>query len=79
MVEQLRQVCLAFHLVPIGEAVHFPRVQELFDEAGLLKGNSQHGPAKRLLEELIWYARALKAGRETSGRVLEKEKLNRMH
>ncbi len=36
-------------------------------EAGLLKGNSQHGQAKRLLEELIWYARALKAGRETSG------------
>ncbi|MCX6680607.1 MAG: NAD(P)H-dependent oxidoreductase [Methanothrix sp.] len=66
MVEQLRQVCLAFHMVPTGEAVHFPRVQELFDEAGLLKGNSQHGQAKRLLEELIWYARALKAGRETS-------------
>jgi NAD(P)H-dependent FMN reductase len=67
MVEQLRQVCLAFHMVPTGEAVHFPKVQELFDETGLLKGKSQHGQAKRLLEELIWYARALKAERENSG------------
>ena len=67
MVEQLRQVCLAFHMVPTGQAVHFPKVQELFDEAGLLKGRSQHGQAKRLLEELIWYARALKTAREIPG------------
>ncbi len=67
MVEQLRQVCLAFHMVPTGEAVHFSKVQELFDEAGLLKGMSQHGQAKRLLEELIWYARALKSAREIPG------------
>lgn len=67
MVEQLRQVCLAFHMVPTGQAVHFPKVQELFDEAGLLKGRSQHGQAKRLLEELIWYARALQAAREIPG------------
>jgi len=64
MVEQLRQVCLAFHMVPTGQAVHFPKVQELFDEEGRLLGRSQHGQAKRLLEELIWYARALKAARE---------------
>jgi hypothetical protein len=67
MVEQLRQVCLAFHMVSTSEAVHFPEVQELFDEEGRLLGRSQHGQAKRLLEELIWYARALKVGRETSG------------
>ena len=67
MVEQLRQVCLALHMVPTGEAVYFPKVQELFDEAGLLKGRSQHGQAKRLLEELTWYARTLKAAREIPG------------
>jgi truncated hemoglobin YjbI len=67
MVEQLRQVCLAFHMIPTCEAVHFPKVLELFDEESRLLGRSQHGQAKRLLEELIWYARALKAGSEISG------------
>lgn len=62
MVEQLRLVCLAFHMVPTGEAVYFPRVQELFDEAGNLLGRSQHSQAKRFLEELIWYAEARKTG-----------------
>jgi NAD(P)H-dependent FMN reductase len=64
MVEQLRLVCLAFHMVPTGEAVHFPKVQELFDDQGHLLGKSQHGQAKRLLRELIFYAGALKAPRE---------------
>ena len=64
MTEQLRLVCLAAHMVPTGEAVHFPKVQELFDDQGQLLGKSQHGQARRLLKELIWYARALKAERE---------------
>lgn len=64
MTEQLRQVCIALHLVPTGEAVHFPIVQELFDDQGRLLGKSQHGQARRLLEELIWYAGALKVARE---------------
>ena len=64
MVEQLRQVCIALHLVPTAEAVHFPKVQELFDDQGRLLGKSQHGQARRLLEELIWYAGALKGARE---------------
>jgi len=63
MVEQLRLVCLAFHMVPAGEAVHFPKVQELFDDQGNLLGKSQHGQAKRLLSELIFYAGALKEAR----------------
>jgi len=63
MTEQLRQVCLAFHMVPTCEAVYFPRVQELFNEDGSIKGQSQHRTAERLLDELTWYARALKAAR----------------
>jgi NAD(P)H-dependent FMN reductase len=70
MVEQLRQVCLAFHMVPTCEAVYFPKVQELFDEAGLFKGKSQHGQAKRLLEELVLYAQALKAERDIPANML---------
>jgi len=64
MTEQLRLVCIALHLLPIGEAVHFPKVQELFDDQGQLLGKSQHGQARRLLEELIMYAGALKAAKD---------------
>lgn len=64
VVEQLRQVCLAFHMVPISNAVYFPKVQEIFDENGELKGKSLQGQAQRLLAELIWYAQLLKAARE---------------
>jgi NAD(P)H-dependent FMN reductase len=64
MVEQLRQVCLAFHMVPTCEAVYFPKIQELFDENGNLLGKSQAGQAKKLLTELIWYAEALKDARD---------------
>jgi NAD(P)H-dependent FMN reductase len=66
MVEQLRLVCLTFHMVPTGEAVHFSKVLELFDEEGRLLGRTQHEQAERLLDELIRYARALKAEREAS-------------
>jgi len=64
MVEQLRQVCLAFHMVPTSEAVYFPKIQELFDENGNLLGKSQTSQAKKLLTELIWYAEALKDARD---------------
>ena len=64
MTEQLRLVCIALHLLPIGEAVHFPKVQELFDDQGQLLGKSQHGQARRLLKELIMYAGALKAAKD---------------
>jgi hypothetical protein len=51
-------------MVPISNAVYFPKVQEIFDENGELKGKSQQGQAQRLLAELIWYAQVLKAARE---------------
>jgi len=57
-------VCIALHLVPTGEAVHFPKVQEIFDDQGQLLGKSQHSQARRLLEELIMYAGELKANKE---------------
>jgi NAD(P)H-dependent FMN reductase len=60
MVEQLRQVCLGLRMVPTAQAVHFPKIQELFDESGTLKGKSQHDQAKKLLDELTRYAKSLK-------------------
>jgi NAD(P)H-dependent FMN reductase len=68
MVEQLRQVCLAFHMVPTSEAVYFPKIQELFDENGNFLGKSQSVQAKKLLTELIWYAEALKDARSGKSR-----------
>jgi len=65
MVEQLRLVCLALHMLPVGEAVYFPRVQELFDGEGRFTGRSQHGQAERLLSELITSARGMRASRES--------------
>lgn len=64
MVEQLRLVCLAFHMDPTCEAVYFPKIQELFDNNGTFLGKSQKSQAQRLLAELIWYAEALKVARE---------------
>ena len=43
MCELLRLFCLAFHMIPVSKAVHFPKVQEPFDEEGCLLGRSQYG------------------------------------
>lgn len=63
-VEQLRQVAVELHMVPIREAVYFPRVQDLFDDKGAIKDASYPERVKKFLDELIWYADALKPARE---------------
>ncbi len=60
MVEQLRQVAVELHMVPIREALYFPVVQELFDNEGKIKDESYSERVKRFLEELTWYAKTLK-------------------
>lgn len=64
MVEQLRQVAAEFHMVPIREAVYFSTVEKLFDESGKILDESYSRKISRLLEELVWYAKVLKWGRE---------------
>jgi NAD(P)H-dependent FMN reductase len=63
-VEQLRLVCIEYHMVPIREAVYFPTIQKLFDEKGAIKDESFHGRVGKFLDELVWYAKALKPARE---------------
>jgi len=63
MVEQLRLVAIEFHMVPIREALYFSMIKNLFDENGSIKDDSYHKRAKKFLDELIWYADALKAAR----------------
>jgi NAD(P)H-dependent FMN reductase len=63
-VEQLRLVCIEYHMVPIREAMYFPTIQKLFDEKGAIKDESFHGRVGKFLDELVWYAKALKPARE---------------
>lgn len=64
MVEQLRLVCIEFHMVVIREALYFPVIQDLFDESGKIKDPDYFGRIKVFLNELVWYAKALKKSRE---------------
>jgi NAD(P)H-dependent FMN reductase len=63
-VEQLRLVGIEFYMVPIREALYFSNVNNLFDERGNIKDNSFHERFKKFLDELMWYAEALKLKRE---------------
>ena len=62
-VEQLRLVAIELHMVPIREAVYFPDVYKLF-ENGKIKDTRYYERVKKFLEELSWYAEALKIARE---------------
>lgn len=64
VVEQLRLVGLAFHMVPIGEALYFLQVKDLFDKKGNIKEENYEKMAKKFLDELTWYAKHLKKGRK---------------
>lgn len=64
MVEQLRLVAIELKMVPIREAVYFSKVGELFDASGAVKDTSFEERTKKFLDELVWYAEALKIARE---------------
>ncbi|MGQ0845297.1 MAG: NADPH-dependent FMN reductase [Sporichthyaceae bacterium] len=64
-VEHLRGVFAELHAVGIRETVSFALAWERFDEAGNPKDAEAVGAAAdRLLEQLVWWARALRAGRD---------------
>jgi NAD(P)H-dependent FMN reductase len=65
-VEQLRLVCIEFHMLPIRESLYFPMVEDLFDANDKIKDRSFSKRAKKFLEELAWHAKALKNSREKS-------------
>ncbi len=62
-VEQLRLVFIEFHAVPIREAVYFRNVQDLFDEQGVIKDASYEKQVETFLNELVWFANALRVAR----------------
>lgn len=66
-VEQLRGVVIELQMAPIRSAVHIPQHWNLLDEKGNLKDGALD-PFKRaagaLLDQLAWWAAALKTARE---------------
>ena len=51
-VEQLRQVVIEFHMIPVREALYFGAVQNLFDEKGAMKDAGMKDRVLKLLDNL---------------------------
>ncbi len=66
-VEQLRLVAVELRMAPVREAVHLPHVSALFDPDGQLLPGAHGRQLDALLEQLQWWARALKTAREIAG------------
>lgn len=66
-VEHLRGVAVELQMTPIRNAVHIPQHWNLLDENGELKAGALEpfkGSATALLDQLLWWAKALKTARE---------------
>lgn len=66
-VEQLRQVAVELQMAPIRNAVHISSFWALLDENGRLKPgalDSLKDSAENFLNQLMWWAKALKKARE---------------
>jgi NAD(P)H-dependent FMN reductase len=58
MVEHLVATCVRFRMLPTGEVLYFPKVQELFDENGAIKKEAYHERARKFFDVLAGYAEA---------------------
>ncbi|MCL5947318.1 MAG: NAD(P)H-dependent oxidoreductase [Chloroflexi bacterium] len=63
-VEQLRQVFAELHTVTIRDTVSFPMARRQFDDEGMLRDPEWANTAsKKLLDQLVWWANALRDAR----------------
>jgi NAD(P)H-dependent FMN reductase len=63
-VEHLRQVFAELHAVSVRDTVSFHNAGVLFDDLGRPKDPAQaDGAAKRMLDQLVWWGRALRDAR----------------
>ena len=53
-------------MVPISAGISIPFARQLFDEGGAIKDESYDVPASTLLDQPLWWAKALKAARADS-------------
>jgi NAD(P)H-dependent FMN reductase len=64
-VEHLRPVFAEVHATTVRETVSFAHYGELFDEAGRLRAPERAtAAAERLLDQLVWWAQALRTARD---------------
>jgi NAD(P)H-dependent FMN reductase len=73
-VEQLRQVAVELQMAPIRNAIHIPpdifsaartsEEQQGFEIFEKMRKSSARDPVERFFDDLLWWARALKYGRE---------------
>jgi NAD(P)H-dependent FMN reductase len=65
-VEQLRQVFAELHAVTVRDTVSFHNYGPLFDESGQpVDATAAAGRAKKMLDQLAWWASALRTARTT--------------
>ncbi len=65
-VEQLRLVAIELQMAPAREAVHIPFVWSAFDKEGDIIDKSKGVDIKKMLDDLLWWTKALKEARETA-------------
>ena len=63
-IEQLRQVAVELHLVPVRTSVNIVAFWNLLDDAGNLKTDTFQKSAEEMIDQVLWYANALKAQRQ---------------
>ncbi len=61
-VEQLRQVVVEVHMVPVRESVSFHRVKHAFAADGTTRDGAAIDSAQRMLGQLGWWATTIRAG-----------------
>lgn len=64
-VEQLRQVVVEVHMVPVRESVSFHRVKHAFDADGTTRDGAAIDAAERMLGQLEWWVHAVRCGRRS--------------
>ncbi|MBX6334179.1 NAD(P)H-dependent oxidoreductase [Candidatus Saccharibacteria bacterium] len=65
--EALLSVYHTMWMVPVKPELYFPKIQEMFDEQGRLKPEyveMQTKNVQKAYDELVWFARALKAAKQ---------------
>ena len=65
-VEQLRTITIELQMAPIQAAVHISRVLDTIDEKGELLSGHYNERLAAVMEQLVWWAKALKTARDKS-------------
>lgn len=64
-VEQLRQVVVEVHMVPVRESVSFHRIKHAFTADGTTRDGAAIDAAERMLDQITWWAQAVRRARES--------------